>query len=243
MVLVAPKLNDEALSATATPSEAQPDLSEPTERPERDGFGSTNLLAPGYFDRRNVSGPRDASDLITTASDPSQASADTKAPVVHFGVSGTIGGSPMPILPGPFVGAGASVGFSSTFQLSLSLYVTVMTGPGIFGGAGFSSGVSYDSPEEAGSKFDWDEHTEMNVSIPDTPLEFGYALDTTTKSFDLERALPLKLGKIGAGVGAMAATGPAGTATFTSPPIPVKELYRFFLGPAPSEGRDSDTTH
>ena len=74
-------------------------------------------------------------------------------------------------------------------------------------------------------------------------LDLGYALDTTTKSFDLERALSLKVEKIGVGLGAMAATGPAGTATFTSPPIPVKELYRFFLGPAPSEGRDSDTTH
>jgi len=53
-----------------------------------------------------------------------------------IGISGSIGGNPFLPIPGPFIGGGLSVGFTTSGQIILQTQATGSVGVGIFGGVG-----------------------------------------------------------------------------------------------------------
>jgi RHS repeat-associated protein len=135
---------------------------------------------------------------------------------VSIGIAGTIGGSPILISPGPFVGGGVSVGFTTGGQLFVQFQGAGMVGVGAFGGVGVQGSYSSSaSPIAVGySTSSTALHGELNAGWE---AAVGLSGDLASDGRGLSSSLPMV--DIGAGYGVMVGVGASTTTTFASPSI------------------------
>jgi RHS repeat-associated protein len=136
-----------------------------------------------------------------------------------FGVGGVLGGHPVPGIPGPFVGGGASLGFTSTGRFFIQFQASGMVGPGFYAGVGLQGGVGYTKCTlRTGVNTGKSIHAEGNLGFGDS---VGGAIDVDTTGASLTGPPPRL--RAGVGFGIMAAAGMSTTTTIATPTV--GEMY------------------
>jgi hypothetical protein len=130
------------------------------------------------------------------------------------GVGLLVGGNPIPIVPGPFVGGGTSLGVTSRGQFFIQVQAQGSVGVGIFGGVGGQAGLSH-SDEPLPNWLSTSKSYQVDANI-------GWGVATggsINYSGGTNVGASTGLGRVGAGFGAAVTAGAVTTTTFATPPL------------------------
>jgi hypothetical protein len=131
------------------------------------------------------------------------------------GINLSIGGNPIPVLPGFFGGGGLNVGFTSSGQLILQTQATGSAGVGLYAGVGAQAGVSKTKcPTKPGISVDHSLQGDFNFGAgPSVGGSVQY--DPENKGGGVQAGV----GKIGAGFGLQVSGGVTQTVTIATPAL------------------------
>lgn len=131
------------------------------------------------------------------------------------GISGSIGGNAIPVLPGFFGGGGFNVGFTSSGQLIVQAQATGSVGLGAYAGIGAQAGFSRTKcPTESGINVQQSFQGDLNFGA-------GPAIGGTVQYDPVNEGggVQAGAGKIGAGFGLQASGGITQTVTIATPAL------------------------
>ena len=131
------------------------------------------------------------------------------------GISGFIGGNPIIPLPGPFIGGGVSVGFTSSGQVFIQFQGELAAGSGIYAGVGLQGGISHsDCPMSAGINVSQSVQVDANFGAGVSAGASGNVDPSGTSG-----GLSVGGGRIGVGFGAAFDVGGVQSVTIASPSL------------------------
>lgn len=130
-----------------------------------------------------------------------------------IGIGGSVGGHPFVWLPGPFVGGGASIGFTSSGQIIVQFQATGSAGVGLYAGVGVQGQISKSQcTTDSGISVSHSAQGDFNFGAGPT---VGGSLQYGPDGAGLQTGV----GRFGAGVGLQTSIGVTQTVTIATPPL------------------------
>ena len=190
--------------------------SSPTKTSPGPAYGQSFGRASAAMDAGGASGGNSGGSGGTSASASSQINGVT-APKAQkqfsIGVGGLIGGNPIFVLPGPFIGGGAAVGFTSDGQLFVQFQALGAAGPGAYAGVDIQGGASISSsPLPSGFS------VQRSIEA-DTNLGFGGSIGGSVQYDGNGGGLQTGVGHLGVGFGVQSSIGVVQTVTIATPQL------------------------